>query len=375
MTERLKYPANARVTMEPLTIKDQFKKFGIKALLGFQTVMVFGIGRKLGIFDYLYTKATKQCSEPESIADVSFSPGEIASGLGLDPYYIDGWLHMAIECGIFERDAQAPGMLKTAPHLFHLLVNRDHPFYIGNNLAGFYMVCGYQDNLVNGFKTGQFGKWDDLPRDLRLEANKMSASLGRRVIDVFEKHCREQHKVLRKGGRVLEIGCGFGVNLENWAGKYVNARFDGIDIDHDSIVAAGERFGARSKWGDRVAVAEMDAPSFAKNHRDSYDIIIVNQVLHEIPRESERRAVLDAAHSMLKAGGIAVVGEEVVPSILENPGKNVLFEVMHKWFEVILGSRFYSDAGFRALVDSTTFGSQKELVQEGGVYFWKLVRR
>ena len=39
---------------EEVLLKEQMKKLAIANMIGFQTVLVFGIGMRLGIFDYLY---------------------------------------------------------------------------------------------------------------------------------------------------------------------------------------------------------------------------------------------------------------------------------------------------------------------------------
>ena len=42
-----------------ITIRDQMKKFLIKGFYGFNTILAIGLGRRLGIFDYLDEKAKK----------------------------------------------------------------------------------------------------------------------------------------------------------------------------------------------------------------------------------------------------------------------------------------------------------------------------
>jgi len=40
-----------------VTISEQMKKFLIKGFYGFNTILLYGLGRRLGIFDYLYERA------------------------------------------------------------------------------------------------------------------------------------------------------------------------------------------------------------------------------------------------------------------------------------------------------------------------------
>jgi hypothetical protein len=55
-----------------ITMYDQIKKFTVKSMLGFQTVLLFGVGRRLGIFDYLNEKR-KSSVQPDDVSSVIFT--------------------------------------------------------------------------------------------------------------------------------------------------------------------------------------------------------------------------------------------------------------------------------------------------------------
>ncbi len=78
-----------------ITMKEQIKKFAIKSMIGFQTVMIYGIGRQVGIFKYLYEKSKSQPTEGK-ITSISFTLEELSENLNLDLKYLDAWLHLAI---------------------------------------------------------------------------------------------------------------------------------------------------------------------------------------------------------------------------------------------------------------------------------------
>jgi len=75
-----------------ITMKEQLKKFAIKGMVGFQTVMIYGMGRQLGIFNYLYEKSKTQSSKGK-VSSISFNLEELSKKLNLDLTYLDGWLH------------------------------------------------------------------------------------------------------------------------------------------------------------------------------------------------------------------------------------------------------------------------------------------
>ncbi|MFX1418442.1 MAG: hypothetical protein ACFE9N_05930, partial [Promethearchaeota archaeon] len=120
-----------------VSVTDQMKKFLIKGFYGFNTIICFGIAKRLGIFDYLYEKA-KKISNSASISSVSFTLKEITSNLDLDPDYLEAWIHLSLDCGIFEIENVEERVLRTAPHVYNLLINKDHMFYIGSIISLFY---------------------------------------------------------------------------------------------------------------------------------------------------------------------------------------------------------------------------------------------
>jgi len=138
-----------------IPMKEQMKKFLIKGFYGFNTVLAFGIGRRLGIFDYLLEK-TKSSSNSEQTSTVLFTLEELSEKLELDLQYLDAWSHLSLECGLFEIDHSCERCLKTAPHVFNLLIDRNGQFYIGDTIGAFYWFAPFQYIVVENFKTVNF---------------------------------------------------------------------------------------------------------------------------------------------------------------------------------------------------------------------------
>jgi len=350
-----------------ITMKEQLKKFAIKSMAGFQTVMIYGIGRQLGIFNYLYEKSKSQPAEGK-ITSISFTLEELSEKLNLDLKYLDGWLHMALECGLFEIDESAERCAKTAPHVYDLYVDPNNMFYLGSTTFGFYGFTFFLETLIENFKTGKLADISSLPSELYKEAQQMSAVTGKTVEGLFSKFCKEEKKCVQKGGTVLEVGCGYGLNLENWAKKYKRAKFVGIDIDPQGVEHA-KNLVEKNEWNERVEILDIPLEEFTKSTKFKFDLIILNQVLHEMnPDENYRKSVLEDIYSLLKEDGILVVGESMIPDTFTKKDYQ-LFEVMHKWFEVGYGSRFYDENSFRELINSTSF-KNPELIRERRNYCW-----
>ncbi|RFZ87389.1 class I SAM-dependent methyltransferase [Shinella sp. WSJ-2] len=104
------------------------------------------------------------------------------------------------------------------------------------------------------------------------------------------------------GSCVLEIGCGTGRNLVKAARLYPQARFNGIDISQEMLMAAQAAIDGAG-LNDRVRLARADAanldPQSLFGHAD-YDRIFISYAVSMIP---QWQRVMEAAVAGLSPGG------------------------------------------------------------------------
>ncbi|MFW9826081.1 MAG: class I SAM-dependent methyltransferase [Candidatus Thorarchaeota archaeon] len=350
-----------------ISIKDQIKKFAINGLYGFNTIIIIGMGRRLGIFDYLYNKAKSSLFSIDNV-EVIFTPNELSENLNLDSQYLDGWIHLAIECGILEVEDPENKILKTAPYVYDLLIDRNNKSYIGGTLGAFYYIAPAQDILVKNFKTGKAWSILDLPREVMKDLQERGARFGKLVERLFSRKFEDFCDNLQKGGNIFELGCGYGFNLETWAKKYKNASFVGIDIDPIGLQHA-KKLISRNNWNERIQIFEMDINEFVYSFTKKFDLIVLNQVLHEMNTdENYRRSVFKHLYSLLKDNGILLIGESMIPDTFASKKSLQLFDITHKFTEVKT-SLFYDENRFKQFIDSTPF-TQASFIREGGDSIW-----
>jgi SAM-dependent methyltransferase len=117
---------------------------------------------------------------------------------------------------------------------------------------------------------------------------------------------------LRGDEEVLDLGCGRGALLTMVAQLLPDGRAVGIDLWHADQTGNSPEATLRNAElegvADRVEVRTGDVTRlpFADN---SFDLVISNLVLHNIPSADARNAALDEAVRVLRPGGRLVIGD------------------------------------------------------------------
>jgi len=98
---------------------------------------------------------------------------------------------------------------------------------------------------------------------------------------------------------VLEIGCGDGQLTRALAARFPGAAITGIDVlDEPGRLYDGPR--------ERVSFQTASAHEFGPRHARSFDLVLVCDVLHHVPRDAHR-GLIDGARAALAPGGWLVV--------------------------------------------------------------------
>lgn len=102
--------------------------------------------------------------------------------------------------------------------------------------------------------------------------------------------------------RILEIGCGDGDVAGALTEAYPMAEYTGIDV----APAPGRRFrGDRS----RASFSVETSTQLLARHPAPFDLVIIADVLHHVPEETDRAGLLADAAALTDAGGVVLVKE------------------------------------------------------------------
>jgi SAM-dependent methyltransferase len=184
-------------------------------------------------------------------------------------------------------------------------------------LVRFVVAAGRQvDALAQAHRTGGGVSWAQHGPDVReaqAAANRplFLGALGREHLPSIP----DVDAVLRRGGRVADVGCGFGWSSIGIALAYPAATVDGFDLDEPSVEAA-RRNAAEAGVADRVHFSVTDAATVD----GTYDVVTAFECIHDLP---DPVSVLAAMRRLAGDSGTVLVMDERVAERFTAPGDEV----------------------------------------------------
>jgi len=363
---------------EEIELNKLLSYYGRQCITSYDTVLLVALGRRLGIFDYLY-KANKIVNKDNRFVTITFTPDEIIRALEFNPKIFDGWLHLAIEFGLLEVDHENKGYLMTAPHVYELFIDPESDYYLGYVYGWAYKASSMQSLIFESFKSGKI--IERLDGDIIEESSRDGNIAGKPAkilrLKLFSTHLKDYHQRLMNGGRLLEIGCAIGTSLELWAKKYKNTHIIGIDLN-PNVISILKNAINNNNWINRVEALNIALSEYSKQEKiEKFDVILLNDVLHEIKDdENYRKNFMEQIYSLLKGDGILIVGETMMPDIFSIKRGENFWGSMKKWDEVVFGAKFYDENSFRDFILSTSFKHAELIKAEndnvGNRYIWAI---
>ena len=137
--------------------------------------------------------------------------------------------------------------------------------------------------------------------------------------------------------RILELGCGEGAVTERLTREFSDAHITGIDI----IPRVGRMF-----QGDlsRVTFKQETIQNFAEYNATSFDLLVICDVMHHIPREQHEEILMDAGKT-LQPGGYLILKDWDRDSTLINllcyvsdryiTGDHIHYKTAEEWRKLI----------------------------------------
>ncbi|MDE3076188.1 MAG: methyltransferase domain-containing protein, partial [Chloroflexota bacterium] len=250
---------------------------------GFHATYLMDVGHQLGLFRALRGSAG---TRPESLAEE----------LRLDAFYVAKWCETAYSLELLDYD-QALGY-RLAPFIEDLLADPDNTYFIGAFPNVHLQVARDYAEYPQRFTDGRRISYQEHTSEFFARIAEGTKALPRMLLDVVVPQLPRVERTLQQGGMLLDIGCGAGSALCEFALRYPLLRCVGIDLEPESLRLARELVKERGLQ-DRVRIERAAERAVQPG---AFDFASMLLVLHEIAPE-RKTAVLRDCFGALKPGG------------------------------------------------------------------------
>jgi SAM-dependent methyltransferase len=232
----------------------------------------------------------------------AISSEEVAKKTGTSERYVREWLAAQAAGGFVEYDA-ATNKFTLPNEQAMALAFDDSPAF----LPGAYQIVQSmlidQPRLVEAFKTGEGVGWDEhhpclfhgTERFFRASYNANLISSWIPALDGIEAR-------LTQGGRVADVGCGYGASTILMAKSFPNSKFFGFDY-HEGSIEHARRAAADAGVSDRCT---FDVASSKVFPGPNYDMVTFFDCLHDMGDPAGASAHVKET---LKADGVWMIVE------------------------------------------------------------------
>jgi SAM-dependent methyltransferase len=283
------------------------------AVLGAQLVQAVYLGDRLGFY--------------RALATDPLTSGELASRTATAERYAREWLEHQAVTGVLSVDE--PGAAATdrryrlpRAHAEVLtdVLSPDHVLPLARMVAGLGL---HLDTLVDAYRSGSGVSWATFGTDARESQAAANRPLFLGALPKeYLPSIPDVAAVLERGGRIADIGCGFGWSAIGVAVAHPAVTVDGYDLDPPSIEAA-RRNAVEAGVADRVRFHCADAATA----QGRYDLVAAYECLHDMP---DPVPVLRTMRHLADPDGVVLVVDERVAETFTAPGDEVE-QLMYGW--------------------------------------------
>jgi len=224
--------------------------------------------------------------------------------------YIREWLSAQAASGYIDYDT-VTRQFSMSPEQAAVFADQESPFLI---TGGYYSVAStYHDEpkLVEAFKTGDGIAWDSHNGCLFCGVAKFFRPAYRaHLVQEWLPSLNGVDERLKTGGKVADVGCGYGISTVLMARHYPNSTFVGYDIHEGSIREAR----ALAKK-ENVANVTFEVSTAKTYPGRDYDLVTFFDCLHDM---GDPAGAAEHVYQSLSDGGTWMVVEPFAHDDLEH---------------------------------------------------------
>ncbi len=160
--------------------------------------------------------------------------------------------------------------------------------------------------------------------------------------------------------KILDLGCGTGLELDAVFQKTPNALITGIDLSKEMLCKLEEKYVSKKPQLSLIVGSYLETP-FPEL---TYDFVLSVMTLHHLTR-SEKSRIYDKIHKTLKKGGIYIEGDYVV-NPLEAEKRFQQYNIIKETYKIEDMHNYHVDIPF-------TKQAQIELFHKAGFHSIEIV--
>ncbi len=265
------------------------------------------IGQKLGLYPVLAEHGP-------------LTAEELAKRTGTSARYVLEWLSNQAASGYVEYDAKAGQFYMTAEKAA-VFADEESPAYLG---GGFYSIASLfadEPKITEAFRSGEGVSWGAHDSCLFCGVAKFfKPTYKMNLIQSWIPALDGVQGKLEKGGKVADVGCGYGHSTLLMAETFPDSHFYGFDFHLPSIEQAKQL--AKEKGLTNVTFATAKAKEFPG---ESYDLVTFFDCLHDM---GDPAGAAKHVHGKLHKDGTWMIVEPMANDSLEenlNPVSQVYY--------------------------------------------------
>ncbi len=236
---------------------------------------------------------------------------ELATKTNTSERYIREWLAGQAAAGniTYSPDDQRYTLPKENARV---LAHEDSPTYIMGSYQILRSIFKDEDKFVDIFKTGKGLRWGEHHHDLfEGTAKFFKPNYMGNLVQSWIPSLDGVEEKLKKGAKVADIGCGYGIPSVIMAKEYPNSKFYGFD-NHEPSIDAAKQFAQKDGVADRSEFAVVSANASIGN---DYDLVAFFDCLHDM---ADPVGALKFAKQSLKADGTCMIVEPMANDNIED---------------------------------------------------------
>ncbi len=286
-----------------------------------QTLSDRVFGSAIGALDLLSIYLGDRLGLYAAIKQGAVTAEELARRAGIHPRYAREWLEQQAVTGILSvagtgQDAHSRVYSLSAGYA-EALTDPDSLYSVVPLARACVSIAQTLPAVVEAYKSGGGVPWSAYGVDgIEAQGDFNRPWIVQLLTSEYLPAIPDVHRRLSSAppARVAEIACGVGWAGVSIARAYPSVRVDAFDLDDLSLRLAREH-AARYGVQDRVRFQRADSTNVSEE--EAYDLVLMIEALHDLPRPVE---TLAAMRRMTVAGGAVIVADERTAEQFTAPG-------------------------------------------------------